>query len=213
MSPATEIDHIHDYLPWWEHEWMSDDFYGFGKLSFSPDERWLATEIQLRNDRHRVAVYAVPGLDDCFTFPLPLGAGVADMTWDPDARFVWVAAFDHGLFFVGPLTDDAPPFMHRSRGHAIRCRVSPCGRFGAVAYRTAGQLESMASAAVHEIHVLELPELRVLARLHGIEEVRSLEWSPDGCDLYAFTAGSEVLHGTIAGAAPGKASPRDEPDG
>src|SRR5690606_30661312 len=98
MSPATEIDHIHDYLPWWEHEWMSDDFYGFGKLSFSPDERWLATEIQLRNDRHRVAVYAVPGLDDCFTFPLPLGAGVADMTWDPDARFVWVAAFDHGLF-------------------------------------------------------------------------------------------------------------------
>ena len=200
ILPVTEIDHTHDYLPWWKHEWMSDDFYGFGKLSFSPDERWLATEIQLRNDRHRVAVYAVPDFDDCFTFPLPVGAGVEDLTWDPEGRCVWAAAGTHGLFVLGPLTDDRPSFTHRHPGHATRCEVSPCGRFSAVVYRTSGQEEDDAPIGTYEIQLSQLPDFRTVARLRGISEVRSLAWSADGRDFYALTIGADVLHCRISDA-------------
>jgi hypothetical protein len=202
IHQRAEVDHIYDYLPWWEHEWMVDDFYGFGRLSFSPDEEWLAVEVQLRTEKNRVAVYALPDLDDCFSFPLPAGSAISDMSWHSDGTHLLAADHGEGLLLIGPVSDQVAPRVKRISKNAYRCQVNPHLPFCAIAHRTGGSVgfvSDLELAPRHVIEILKLPEMKVVAQLRGCSSVRQLTWGTNGRDLYGLTAAAEVLRCHIVG--------------
>jgi WD40 repeat protein len=202
IEPHAEEDSVHDYLPWWEHKWMVNDFYGFGRLSFSPDERWLAVEVRLRTERDRLAVYSLPYLEDYYSFPLPVGSGVSDMSWDHQGSHVLVADQGEGMLLVGPVSDRVPTATRRLPKRAYRCQINPRLPFCAVAYRSGEEsryTSDLELAPDHVIEILVWPSLRMVAQFRGCSSVRQLIWASTGRDLYGLTAGGHVLRCHIVG--------------
>jgi WD40 repeat protein len=202
ISQEAVLDRIHDYLPWWKHEWLSpSDFYGFGAMCFSPDSDWLAVVIYLRTGKNRLAVYSLPDFDDCYSYVLPTERYIADLCWDPSGMYVFGASSEGGMVVVGPVTDSAPSGVKSLAVNADRCATNPNRPLVAVSARQQDSKEVTCQDVdllpIHAIRIVVLPTLSPVAEFRGCARVRELTWSRDGSDLFAVTQGAERIRGRL----------------
>jgi WD40 repeat protein len=190
--PEAEIQIEHEGTPPWESTdvpWES--FYGFGSLGFSPDERWLAVGLIMRDRSPWVAVLSLPAMQPATFFELPVACAVTDLEWNASSDRLFIASWTGLVFSAFPFSTNADarittlPLMAR---RLCRSRISD-----RLALVTSVAGDGIGVEPGDTITILDGDTLVPHSCIQGCGHVNDLAWSTDDRHLFAVCRSGELV--------------------
>ena len=150
-------------------------FAGYGRLAFSPDERTLASAVEIEGEwaDDSIAFVGLPGFQQQQVFPAQ--GHITDLTWTPDSRRVIYCAAGQA-YRVNPETLDSEQLP-------FGAELCLCHPYKPLCVCFSSWLKNSAKG---RLFLVDLDALDVYDE-HPAENVVDLRWSIDGSKAYAVT--------------------------
>jgi len=152
-----------------------ESFAGYGRAAFSPDEKSLATVVEIRGDwaDDSIVVLGVPGLEKHNA--IAAQGHVTDLTWTPDSRqMVYCAAGQ--AYRVAASSVDCEPLPFGAELCACHPHLPLCACFSSW----------LKNSAKGRLFLVDLKRLAVFDE-YAAEGIVDLRWSLDGSKAFAVT--------------------------
>jgi WD40 repeat protein len=150
-------------------------FAGYGRIAFSPDERTLASAVEIEGEwaDDSIAFVSLPGFQQQQVFPAQ--GHITDLTWTPDSRRVIYCAAGQA-YRVNPETLDSEQLP-------FGAELCLCHPYKPLCVCFSSWLKNSAKG---RLFLVDLDALDVYDE-HPAENVVDLRWSIDGSKAYAVT--------------------------